>query len=134
MALCVIDTNQSIMQYSGAFSPIYIVRNNGGSAVIDEIKPDMMPVGVHVSGDISFTNHEIRLEIGDTFYLSTDGFIDQTGGSNNSRFGTKNLKKLLLEIHDQPLFEQREILEQTLNEWMGKHTQRDDILVIGARV
>jgi serine phosphatase RsbU (regulator of sigma subunit) len=134
MALCVIDTNQSIMQYSGAFSPIYIVRNNGGSAVIDEIKPDMMPVGVHVSGDISFTNHEIRLEIGDTFYLSTDGFIDQTGGSNNSRFGTKNLKKLLLEMHDQPLFEQREILEQTLNEWMGKHTQRDDILVIGARV
>ena len=93
-----------------------------------------MPVGVHVSGDISFTNHEIRLEIGDTFYISTDGLIDQIGGSNGTRFGRKNLKKLLLEIHDQPLFEQKEILEQTLNDWMGKYTQRDDILVIGARV
>ncbi len=134
MALCVIDTDQSLMQYSGAFSPLYIVSNNGGVAVINEIEPDKMPVGVHFSGDTSFTNHEIRLEIGDTFYLSTDGFIDQIGGSNNSRFGSKNLKKLLLEIHDQPLFEQKEILEQTLNDWMGKQSQRDDILVIGARV
>lgn len=134
MALCVIDTDQSLMQYSGAFSPLYIVSNKEGNAVINEIESDKMPVGVHVSGDISFTNHEIRLEIGDTFYISTDGLIDQIGGSNGTRFGRKNLKKLLLEIHDQPLFEQKEILEQTLNDWMGKYTQRDDILVIGARV
>jgi len=89
---------------------------------------------VHFSSDISFTNNEIQLEIGDTFYLSTDGFIDQSGGSNNTRFGKKIFKKLLLEIYNQPLFEQKDILEQTLNEWMGMHPQRDDILVIGARV
>jgi serine phosphatase RsbU (regulator of sigma subunit) len=134
MALCVIDINKSIMQYSGAFSPLYIISNIDGKPVLKEVKADMMPVGVHFSGDKSFTNHEIQLEIGDTFYISTDGFIDQIGGSNNTRFGSKNFKKLLLEIHDQPLFEQKEILEQTLNDWMGEHPQRDDILVIGARV
>jgi len=32
------------------------------------------------------------------------------------------------------MHEQKEILEQTLKDWMGKNTQRDDILVIGARV
>jgi serine phosphatase RsbU (regulator of sigma subunit)/Tfp pilus assembly protein PilF len=134
MALVVVDTNKSLMQYSGAFIPLYIISNIEGKPVFKEFKPDMMPVGVHFSGDISFTNHEIKLEIGDTFYLSTDGYTDQSGGSNNARFGKKNFKKLLLEIHDQPLFEQKEILEQTLNEWMGKHPQRDDILVIGARL
>jgi serine phosphatase RsbU (regulator of sigma subunit)/Tfp pilus assembly protein PilF len=134
MALCVIDTNKSLMQYSGAYIPLYIVSNNSGSPVLKEIKADKMPVGVHFSSDTSFTNHEIKLEIGDTFYLSTDGYIDQVGGSKNTRFGNENLKKLLLKIHDQPLFEQKEILERTLNDWMGKHAQRDDILVIGARI
>lgn len=93
-----------------------------------------MPVGVHISSDIPFTNHEIKLEIGDTFYLSTDGYLDQSGGSGNTKFGKERFKKLLFEIHDQPLYEQKEILERTLNDWMGKHPQRDDILVIGARI
>jgi serine phosphatase RsbU (regulator of sigma subunit) len=94
----------------------------------------MMPVGVHFSIDKPFTNHEIQLGIGDTFYIFTDGFIDQIGGENNTKFSSKNFKKLLLEIHDEPLFEQKEILEKTLSDWMGDQPQRDDILVIGARV
>jgi serine phosphatase RsbU (regulator of sigma subunit) len=122
------------MQYAGAFSPLYIISNIDGKAELKEFKADMMPVGVYFSTDKSFTNHEIKLEIGDTFYISTDGFIDQIGGSNDTRFGSKNFKKLLLAIHDRPLFEQNEILEQTLKDWMGEHPQRDDILVIGARI
>ena len=134
MALCVIDTTTSIMQYSGAFSPLYIVTHVDGKPELKEIKADIMPVGVHVSGDKPFTNHEVRLEIGDTFYISTDGFIDQIGGPDNTRFSSKNFKKLLMDIHDRPLFEQKEILEKTLGNWMGEHPQRDDILVIGARI
>ncbi len=134
MALCAIDTNKNIMQYSGAFNPLYIITEDNGSAILKEIKGDSMPVGVHYSSDKPFTNHEIQLNIGDTIYFSTDGYIDQIGGSRNTRFGWKNFKKLLLKIHDLPLFEQKEILEKTLNEWMGEQTQRDDILVIGARV
>lgn len=134
MALCVIDTNLNHMQYSGAYSSLYLISNNSGSPVLKEIKADKMPVGVHFSSDTSFTNHEIKLEIGDTFYMSSDGLIDQVGGSKDTRFGNENFKKLLLEIHDQPLYEQKEILERKLKDWMGEHPQRDDILVIGARV
>jgi len=134
MALCVIDTSTGIMQYSGACSPLYIVSHNNGEPALRETKADQMPVGVSFSSDKSFTNHEIHLEIGDTFYISTDGFIDQTGGSNKTRFGSNNFKKLLLEIHDNPLFEQKKILQQTFKDWMGDNPQRDDILVIGARL
>jgi len=134
MALCAIDISTNIMQYSGAFSPLYIVSHNNGEPVLRETKADQMPVGVHFSSDKSFTNHEIQLEIGDTFYISTDGFIDQTGGSNKTRFGSNNFKKLLLEIYDNPLFEQKLIMQQTLKDWMGDNPQRDDILVIGARL
>ena len=134
IALCVIDTRKKIMQYSGANNPIYIISNNSGESVFKEIKADPMPVGVHFSSDKSFTNHEVQLEIGDTFYIFSDGYIDQIGGNNNHRFTSEKFKKLLLDIHDQPMYEQKEILEATLKDWMGVHAQRDDILVIGARV
>ena len=134
MALCVIDTSTGVMQYSGAFSPLYIISNTNGKPQLKEIKADSMPVGVHFLIDKSFTNHEIKLEIGDTFYMFTDGFIDQVGGSKDNRFGSKNFQKLLLKICELPMFEQKNILEKTFNEWKGNQSQRDDILVIGARV
>ena len=134
IALCVIDSKNNIMQYSGAHNPLYIISNNNGNSEIKEIKADPMPVGIHFLGDKSFTNHEVQLEIGDTFYIFSDGFIDQIGGENNHRFTSERFKKLLVTIYDQPLYEQKEILEKTLKDWMGEHPQTDDILVIGARV
>jgi serine phosphatase RsbU (regulator of sigma subunit) len=133
IALCVIDSKNNVMQYSGAHNPLYIISNNGNSE-IKEIKADPMPVGIHFLGDKSFTNHEVQLEIGDTFYIFSDGFIDQIGGENNHRFTSERFKKLLVTIYDQPLYEQKEILEKTLKDWMGANPQTDDILVIGARV
>ena len=134
IALCVIDTRKKIMQYSGAHNPLYIIGNNNGESVFKEIKADPMPVGVNFSSDKSFTNNEIQLEIGDTFYIFSDGFADQIGGDRNHRFTSEKFKELLLEIHNQPMYEQKEHLEQTLKDWMGVNAQRDDILVIGARV
>lgn len=134
IALCVIDSKNNIMQYSGAHNPLYIISNNNGNSEIKEIKADPMPVGIHFLGDRSFTNHEVQLEIGDTFYIFSDGFIDQIGGENNHRFTSERFKKLLVTIYDQPLYEQKEILEKTLKDWMGAHPQTDDILVIGVRV
>lgn len=134
IALCVIDSKNNIMQYSGAHNPLYIISNNNGNSEIKEIKADPMPVGIHFLGDKSFTNHEVQLEIGDTFYIFSDGFIDQIGGENNHRFTSERFKKLLVTIYDQPLYEQKEILEKTLKDWMGAHPQTDDILVIGVRV
>ena len=122
------------MQYSGAYNPLYIIGNIEGEPSFKEIKADMMPVGVHFTSDKPFTNHEIQLEIGDTFYISTDGFIDQIGGRESTRYSSQKFKKLLFSIHDQPMYEQKEILEKTLKDWMGINPQRDDILVIGARV
>jgi serine phosphatase RsbU (regulator of sigma subunit)/Tfp pilus assembly protein PilF len=133
MALCVIDTKENKLQYSGAHNSLYLITNNSKESVLKEIKGDPMPVGVNFSIDKSFTNHEIQLEIGDAFYIFSDGFIDQNGGSNNNRFSCEKFKKLLLDIHDHPMYEQKEILEQTLKDWMGDNPQRDDILVIGVR-
>ena len=47
---------------------------------------------------------------------------------------SKKFKNLLLEIHEEPMFDQKNKLEKALIEWMGDHNQIDDILIVGVRV
>jgi serine phosphatase RsbU (regulator of sigma subunit) len=134
MALCIIDEKTRMMQYAGANNPLYIIKESNGNPELNEIKSDRMPVGYYAGKDKPFTNHAINLEIGDTFYLFSDGFVDQKGGDENKKFMSRNFKRLLFEIHDQPMYEQKEILDNTLMDWMGNNSQTDDILVVGVRV
>ncbi len=134
MALCAIDQKNRTMQYAGAFNPLYLIREGETQAELIEFKADRMPLGYHLGKDRAFSNHEIKLEIGDTFYIFSDGFIDQKGGPNQKKYMSKKFKNLLLEIHELPLFEQKNILEKTLSEYMGDQSQIDDILVVGVRV
>jgi len=134
IALCVIDIKTKMMQYSGAFNPLYLIRDVNGEPEMKEIKADRMPVGFYHGKDKSFTNHEIQLEMGDTFYIFSDGFMDQIGGKDEKKYMSKNFKNLLLEIHEQSMYEQKEILDKTLKDWMDGSPQMDDILVIGVRI
>lgn len=56
------------------------------------------------------------------------------GGEEGKKFMSKNFKKLLLDINEEPMNDQRQILDKTITEWMGNNFQIDDILVIGVRV
>jgi serine phosphatase RsbU (regulator of sigma subunit) len=134
LSLCIFDNNNKLMQYSGAINPIYLIRKRGDESVLEEIKGDPMPVGVHLSHDTSFSNHLIQLNEGDVFYLFSDGYFDQNGGNNNHRFTTGKFKNLLFEIHNNPMPVQMEFLDKTIKEWMGIYPQRDDILVLGVRI
>jgi serine phosphatase RsbU (regulator of sigma subunit)/Tfp pilus assembly protein PilF len=134
MAICVINEKTKQMQYSGANNSLYLIKDKNGIPELKEIKADRMPLGFYSGKDKPFTNHEFPLEIGDTFYLFSDGFIDQKGGQDNRKYLSKNFKELLFDIHDQPLYDQQKVLEKELADWIGNNSQMDDILVIGARV
>ena len=57
IALCVINTKSKSMQYSGAYNPLYLIRNNE----LIHIKGDRMPIGIHPKEKESFTNHEFKI-------------------------------------------------------------------------
>ncbi|MBU8893765.1 MAG: SpoIIE family protein phosphatase [Bacteroidales bacterium] len=130
IALCVVDFDNMKMQYSGAYNPLYLFRNNE----LIETKADRMPIGIYVKEKESFTNNEIKLQKNDVFYISSDGYQDQFGGEDGQKFKTKNYKQLLLDIHQKPMAEQREILNVKIDEWRGKWEQVDDIIIVGIRV
>jgi len=130
MALCAFDTKTNMLQYSGAFNPLYLVQNGK----LAEIKADKMPIGFYPNEKPTFTNHEIQLKDGDIFYLFSDGFIDQFGGKKGFKYKTPNFQKILKENHNKPMVIQKELLEQELKIWMQAHEQTDDILVMGVRI
>lgn len=133
MALCVLDTENNTLQYAGANSPLYVIRNVKGKPELKEFKADRMPLGYYPGEDISFVNHDLQLDQGDAFYLFSDGFMDQKGGEGEKKFMSKKFKKLLLDIQDRSMADQKEFLIKTLSDWMGDHAQIDDLLVIGVR-
>ena len=134
IALLALNTKTNVLQYSGAYNPLYLLRDKNGSVEFIEIQADRMPVGIHLGKEKSFTNQEIELEIGDTLYIFSDGYTDQIGGPEGKKFMIKNFKKLLSDIQDRSMIEQREILEDNLVKWMEDYEQVDDILVLGIRI
>ena len=129
MAICVINKQTQTMQFSGANNPLYFIRNGD----LEHFKGDKMPVAIHVKMQ-PFQKHEIQLKKDDTFYLFSDGFVDQFGGPAGGKFKYKPFRDLLLEIHRKPMQDQKEILDQTFEEWKGNFEQIDDVVILGCRI
>jgi serine phosphatase RsbU (regulator of sigma subunit) len=131
LAMVCIDKKKGLLQYSGAFNPLILVRN--GEA--EKIKADRVPIGGHfVTAKKSFTNHEMKYVPGDMIYLFSDGYADQFGGEKGGKYMSRKFLMLLQSIADKSLKEQHALLDKELRNWMGEEPQIDDILVIGIRL
>ncbi len=127
IALCVIDKKNRKLTYAGAFNPLYLVRNNE----IFVYRGDRFPIGYTSNGERHYSKHELSIEPNDTFYIFSDGYVDQFGGTEGKKFKYRRFRHLLLNIHNLPADDQKAILHQKLEEWMGQHEQVDDIIVMG---
>jgi serine phosphatase RsbU (regulator of sigma subunit) len=127
IALCIVNTQTHELQYSGAYNPLYIVRDTK----LIEFKADRMPVGIHAIEETSFSNNCFTLSKGDQLYMFTDGYVDQFGGPEEKKFKYRRLKKLLIDISTKPMFKQYQILHDTFYDWKDEFEQIDDVLFIG---
>jgi PAS domain S-box-containing protein len=129
-AICRISLRTREVEFAGAMRPLYIFRGNE----FEEMKGDKMPIGTK-EGErehaIKFTNHRIKADKGEVFYICSDGYADQFGGGVGKKMMTKNFKLILGNIKDLPFDKQCEELMKKHKEWKGDFEQVDDILVIG---
>jgi ligand-binding sensor domain-containing protein/serine phosphatase RsbU (regulator of sigma subunit)/ABC-type amino acid transport substrate-binding protein len=130
IAICIIDFDKSNIEYAGAFNSLYQIRDNE----LIEFRADRMPIGVSFNQDKSFVNHLVDFRKDDTFYIFSDGFIDQFGGTDGKKFKSRQFKNLILSLQEQPMDIQEIILHDRLLEWRGDIEQIDDILVIGFKL
>jgi serine phosphatase RsbU (regulator of sigma subunit) len=128
IGLCVIDRKRKKIEYAGAFFPLYLIRNDN----LIEMKGDKIVIGMNSEG-ISYTDHELDLMEDDIIYIFSDGYADQFGGAENKKFMYRRFRYVLMTIHKFSVNDQKAILEDNINTWMGGKTQIDDIMVIGFR-
>lgn len=131
IALCRIDLETNVLHYAGAHRPIWILKKNSG--VIEEIKATRASIGGWTKEMQAFETHQIQLEKGDSFYVFTDGYIDQIGVTDK-KITSNRLREVLLTIQDKSMDEQSLYLENYLSDWKGDRRQTDDILVIGIKL
>jgi serine phosphatase RsbU (regulator of sigma subunit) len=137
LGLCVIEKGQQgklKLVYSGAKRPLFIIKQENKKNVVT-LKGDRKSIGGHGKSKeiIDFSNKEMEVSPGDMLYLSSDGIIDQNGPSR-IRFGTKKLLKLLEDIANFPMSEQKEKIEYELDAYMEGEEQRDDITLLGIKL
>lgn len=131
LSFCTIDFKTLVLQYAGAYNPLYLIRN--GELI--QTKADKFPIGLFLGEEKKkFTNHTIKLQKGDCVYIFSDGYADQFGGPNGKKFMANHFRDLLLDVHKHPIDKQKDILNKTIEEWRGPLDQVDDILVIGVKI
>ncbi len=133
MAVINYNPNNYMLEYAGAKIDLYILRNNK----LNEIKANRLSISAERHEklkDKNFKNYKIQLKKGDVLYLATDGYQDQFGGENDTKFMKKNFKALFEEIGNLQFVIQRSRLLKTLNKWQGDNIQNDDITVIGIKI
>jgi serine phosphatase RsbU (regulator of sigma subunit) len=128
IGLCVIDLKRKKLKYAGAFFPLYLIRDDS----LIEITADKIIIGMNPE-ELTYTDHEIDILDDDIFYIFSDGYVDQFGGSENKKFMYRRFRYLLTTIHNFPVNDQKAILEENIKTWMGANEQVDDMMVIGFR-
>ena len=101
---------------------------------IEEIKATKSAIGGHTLDEQHFDSHEIKLQQGDSIYLFTDGYADQFNGKTGKKIMTKRLKDFLLSIQSKTMREQKDSLEEFVENWRSGVEQVDDILILGIRL
>lgn len=123
------DFKTNTITYAAAHNAPVIIYNNN----LTELTGDRMPVGVGERKE-TFNLHRLEIQKGATLYLYTDGYADQFGGPAGKKFKYRQLNELLVNIHNLPMEEQKQTLENTFDSWKGNLEQIDDVLLIGIKL
>ena len=122
--------------FSGSKQKVMILRNGE----ILEYDTDHLNLGDDFGAvNASFNKEVLTLQKNDIIYLFTDGYVDQFGGPLGKKLKYPKFRKLLLEIHQKPLNQQKRLLENFLENWRNEYKedpfhQLDDVSVIGFKV
>ena len=128
VGVCFIKPDKKQMTFAGARFSLWRANNEG----VIEIKGDRKGLGYRrYPPDATFTDFTLPFADSDSFYLTTDGLIDQIGGPRGRSFGKRRFQELLKKNRGASMSEQEESLRRTFAKYQGQQLRRDDLTVLG---
>lgn len=127
-AVCFFNKKQNKLLFAGARIALLHLHNNN----MQIIKGDKQSLGYqHSNADFNFKTHEINIENGANYYLTTDGMIDELGGEKWLPFGLSRITNILLKNAEQSFDIQAQNLLESFYNYKENRERQDDVTVIG---
>jgi PAS domain S-box-containing protein len=126
--VCFIKPAKREMSFAGARFSLWRTNPDG----VIEIKGDRKGIGYRrYPQGTTYTDYTFPFDDRDSFYLTTDGLIDQIGGPRGRSFGKRRFQELLRQNRGASMRKQEESLRQALDRYQGEQIRRDDLTVLG---
>jgi len=126
------NKKENIIKYSGANTPLFYIDND---KKLQTIKSSRHSIGYKSSdADFVFQEYLIPVEKEMSFYITTDGYLDQNGGLKGFPFGKSRFRTLINENSSKPMIEQKEILLYEIEKYEKiniDQTRNDDMTIVG---
>ncbi len=130
ISFVIYDKENMTIEFTGAYQSMYLLRQ--GEIII--YKGDRMPVGYSRQNNVPFTKQLVNVQKDDIIYLFTDGYADQFGEKEHTKFMLFNFRRLITTIGDVPLNIQNELFAEAFKDWKGKTRQIDDVTVVAVKI
>lgn len=128
-AIAVWDPARALLTYAGAGIPL-IAEVNGLPTLI---RADRASLGYRTARPRgAFSTHTLRLAPGDSFWLATDGVIDQMGGHSRRLYGRTRLVQTISDSRG-TLGSRLAGVQAALDKWRGDEPRRDDVALLVVR-
>ncbi|CAN8140321.1 hypothetical protein THIOSC13_1820006 [uncultured Thiomicrorhabdus sp.] len=102
---------------------------------LTEIRGDRHSIGYRSSkSDFNFTDHEITINAPLSVYLTTDGYLDQNGGTKGFPFGKRRFKQMINELSDIEMAQQKNEFLQHLHDYQGNEQTNDDLTIVALKI
>jgi|GEM_PF-6537234 len=131
LGACYIPHDSDRVVFAGARFDLFIVENGN----VEKIRGSKKGIGYReVPADQHFSETEIDVRPSMSFYMTTDGAIDQICAERSRSFGKRRFQNLLLEIQHLPMEDQRPIIIDAIEAHQGSAPRLDDIAILGFRL
>ncbi|SMF94796.1 Serine phosphatase RsbU, regulator of sigma subunit [Methylomagnum ishizawai] len=123
-----LDRTARTLRFAGAKIGLYW----SDGAAVGEVAGERRALADRRPG--TYRDHDLDWREDRTYYLTTDGFLDQAGGEHGFGFGGGRFAAMLREHARLPLAEQGAAFNEVLSRYRGELAQRDDITLLSFRL
>jgi PAS domain S-box-containing protein len=151
IALCKIDTQNQVIQFSGAHRPLYMLHDKklltfdgdkraiGGNPLRDTLRrrklERLKKKGVYneneAEKDERFGTQTINYKKGDRIFMFSDGLPDQFKDNSQEKYSNERIRNIIESNRKKSMDDLYHLFNDDFNNWKGNSTQLDDVLLIG---
>ena len=126
-----INKKENILRYAGSNTPLFVMQDS----VLEILKGDKESIGYKKSNPtFEFKMYELNLDTQTDVYLTTDGYLDQTGGEKGFLFGKKRFARFVESVHEKPYSEQKTNFEDHFIEYKKDNDTKDDMTLVAFKI